>query len=543
MTKSSTEYQVLARKYRPTTLSELIGQDVLVQTLSNAITQDRVPHAFIMTGIRGVGKTSTARIIARSLCCTGENNENEKPVIEPCGVCDNCSNIALGRHVDIIEIDAASNTGVDNIRELIESSHFAPAMSRYKIYIIDEVHMLSKAAFNALLKTLEEPPAHIKFILATTEIDKVPVTILSRCMRFDLARINVANLTSHFTNITEKEGYKISESASSQIAKAAEGSVRDGLSLLDQALSTLTGGEELSEEQVEAMLGLSNQLKSYELMEKIISLDAETVLNAYREQYNAGANPVAIINRLLEITHFLTQFKIIKNFGEICGAPQAEIEFSMKLLENTDIAQLSRIWQILSKGLEEIKIHPNQAIAVEMVLVRLVYSIGLPTAGEILNRLDNSPASAEGIQKKNILIVNDNQPSTPAPTDINSFNDLLELCNYHRDYFLKTWLEEVSVNSFDGANKALNIGLANTSPKDLPTRIIEFLKEHLNQSWQVDTSEEKQEKSIRENQEEKRDKMIADAKSNPRVTEILEKLNGTEIADIYSTKTGKSLIN
>ena len=302
------QYVVLARKYRPQNFEDLLGQDALVQTLTNAIENNRLHHAYILTGIRGVGKTTTARIIARALNCIGEDKIGG-PTIHPCGVCDNCKAIASGRHMDVMELDAASHTGVDDIRELLDSARYAPTNARYKVYIIDEVHMLSKGAFNALLKTLEEPPAHIKFIFATTEIRKVPVTILSRCQRFDLQRLTIDTLTNLFSKILKLEKIPAEDEALDMIAKAADGSARDGLSMLDQAI-VLSNGE-IKTDVVKKMLGLADRSQTLSLFENLIKGNMENVLNSVAEQYTNGATPMIVLQDLINITHDMAKVKIV----------------------------------------------------------------------------------------------------------------------------------------------------------------------------------------------------------------------------------------
>jgi len=305
-------YQVLARKYRPQKFSELVGQDALVRTITNAIREDRIAHSFILTGVRGVGKTTTARIIARSLNCIGADGQGG-PTVSPCGVCEHCKAIADSRDVDVLEMDAASRTGVDNIRELLDGVRYLPASARFKIYIIDEVHMLSIAAFNALLKTLEEPPPHVKFIFATTEIRKLPVTVLSRCQRFDLRRIGAEQLVAHFASVAEAEGVKAEAEALKLIAGAAEGSARDGLSLLDQAIAHCGG--QVAVAQVRDMLGLADRARIYDLFEALMKGDVAEVLAQLREQYDLGADPEVVLRDLLELTHLLTRLQVAAEAG------------------------------------------------------------------------------------------------------------------------------------------------------------------------------------------------------------------------------------
>jgi DNA polymerase-3 subunit gamma/tau len=382
----SKAYRVLARKYRPTTFSGLIGQDVLVRTLTNAFESGRLAHAFILTGVRGVGKTTTARIIARALNCIGPDGNGE-PTTEPCGMCSHCTSIAEDCHIDILEMDAASRTGVDDIRELIDGVRYKPTSARYKVYIIDEVHMLSKNAFNALLKTLEEPPEHVKFVFATTEIRKVPITVLSRCQRFDLNRVEIEVLSKHFNSIISKESAIISDAALHLISRASDGSVRDGLSLVDQAISQ--GDGEISESQVREMLGLADRSQSFELLQSVLSGDIADALGHFDKQYRDGANPVALFEDLLEITHFLTRIKILPTVNNMPGVPEIERTQGNAMALKLSMASLARTWQILLKGLGEVRTAPSQKQAAEMVLVRLAYTANMPTPEEAIRKLSD----------------------------------------------------------------------------------------------------------------------------------------------------------
>lgn len=383
------KYQVLARKYRPRKLSELIGQDVLVQTISSAIKQNRIPHAFVLTGIRGVGKTSTARIIARSLLCTGEDGKNEMPTTEPCGVCSNCQSITNDNHVDVIEVDAASRTGVNDIREIIDQVSYSPVMGRYKIYIIDEVHMLSKSAFNALLKTLEEPPSHVKFVFATTEVRKIPVTILSRCMRFDLPRVKAGVLINHFADVAKKENADVETEALKVIADVSEGSVRDGLSLLDQAI-VINSGEKVTAEKVRQMLGLSDKEKVYDLVSAMLKGEFETALSLLSTVYNNGTDAATIIKDLLEITHRLALYKASPSLLDQKLLSEAEINKSNEILKDTSLPKLARLWQILNKCIEESRYCPNPLIAAEMAVIRSCYTSTMPTPEEIIRSYESN---------------------------------------------------------------------------------------------------------------------------------------------------------
>ncbi|MGC2856751.1 DNA polymerase III subunit gamma/tau [Novispirillum sp. DQ9] len=386
------EYRVLARKYRPADFSTLIGQQALVRTLSNAIASGRLAQAYVLTGVRGVGKTTTARIIARALNCIGPDGTGG-PTVDPCGVCEHCRAIAEDRHVDVLEMDAASRTGVGDIRELLESVRYRPTSARYKIYIVDEVHMLSTAAFNALLKTLEEPPEHVKFIFATTEIRKVPVTVLSRCQRFDLRRVDAETLAAHFRRIIDKEGASIEDAAIALLARAADGSVRDGLSLLDQAIAH--GGGTVSEAQVRDMLGLADRALVFDLFDAVMKGDVGTALTILGDQYNAGADPVVVLNDMLELTHWLTRLKVTPESVTDPMAAETERVRGRDMANRLTLAVLTRTWQMLLKAVGEARNAGSPLQAVEMALIRLAYAADLPSPAEALARLNKEgPARA-----------------------------------------------------------------------------------------------------------------------------------------------------
>ena len=389
--ESAAPYRVLARKYRPTTFKALIGQDALVRTLTNALGTGRLPHAWLLTGVRGVGKTSTARIIARALNCIGEDGKGE-PTPDPCGVCEHCVAIAEDRHVDVIEMDAASRTGVGDIREIIESVRYRPTSARYKVYIIDEVHMLSGAAFNALLKTLEEPPPHVKFVFATTEVRKLPVTVLSRCQRFDLRRVDLATLSAHFADIVEREGASVEPGALGLIATAADGSVRDGLSLLDQAIAHSTGTA--NEEDVRHMLGLADRSQIFALFEALMRGDIAAALENLESQYVAGAEPIVILQDLLDVTHWLTRLKVSPAVADEPTTPETERTKGLELSGGLSMPVLTRAWQMLLKGLGEARGAPQPLHAVEMVLVRLAYAADMPPPADLVKSLTGNGAQA-----------------------------------------------------------------------------------------------------------------------------------------------------
>ncbi len=386
-------YRVLARKYRPETFADLIGQDAMVRTLQNAFAADRIAHAFVMTGIRGTGKTTTARIIAKGLNCIGPDGTG-KPTTDPCGVCEHCVAISEGRHVDVLEMDAASRTGVDDIRDIIESVAYRAASARYKVYIIDEVHMLSTNAFNALLKTLEEPPAHVKFIFATTEIRKVPVTVLSRCQRFDLRRIEPEVMVAHLTRVAKAEGGQISDDALGLITRAAEGSVRDAISLLDQALGH--GGAEVDAAQVRAMLGLADRGRVLDLFDAIMRGDAAAALAELSAQYAEGADPAAVLRDLAEIAHGLSVAQITPEAADDPTIAPDERRRMAEIAAALPMRVLARAWQMLLKALEEVQIAPNAMMAAEMAVIRLTHVADLPTPGDLVRRLQDAPPPPSG---------------------------------------------------------------------------------------------------------------------------------------------------
>ncbi len=386
----SPAYQVLARKYRPETFADLVGQDAMVRTLKNAFEADRIAQAFIMTGIRGTGKTTTARIIAKGMNCIGPDGEG-KPTTEPCGQCEHCVAIMEGRHVDVMEMDAASRTGVNDIREIIDSVRYRAASARYKIYIIDEVHMLSTSAFNALLKTLEEPPEHVKFIFATTEIRKVPVTVLSRCQRFDLRRIEPEDMIGLLRKIAESENAQIADDALALITRAAEGSARDATSLLDQAISH--GAGETSADQVRAMLGLADRGRVLDLMDMILRGDAASALTELSGQYAEGADPLAVLRDLAEITHWVSVVKITPDAAEDPTVSPDERARGQQMAEALPMRVLTRMWQMLLKALEEVSAAPNAMMAAEMAVIRLTHVADLPSPEELIKRLKDAPPS------------------------------------------------------------------------------------------------------------------------------------------------------
>ncbi len=396
---ASTPYRVLARKYRPTTFGDLIGQEAMVRILRNAFAQNRVAHAWMLTGVRGVGKTTTARIIARALNCIGPDGTGG-PTADPCGVCPNCVAILADRHPDVVEMDAASRTGVDDMREVIDAARYRPLQARTKVFIIDEVHMLSRNAFNALLKTLEEPPPHVKFIFATTEIRKVPVTVLSRCQRFDLRRVSVAEMTGMFGRIATKEGVAVAPDALDLIARAADGSVRDGLSLLDQAIAQGAGaqgagdGTPITGAAVSDMLGLADRSAVFDLMEAVMAGQPAAALAITDQAHERGADLGLMLGDLLDLTHTLTRLRTVPGLREGNELPEAERTRGGALADRLSMPVLARTWQMLLKGTAEVEQAPDRRAAAEMVLIRLCYAADLPAPGDLVRRLTESGAGS-----------------------------------------------------------------------------------------------------------------------------------------------------
>ncbi|WP_114227972.1 MULTISPECIES: DNA polymerase III subunit gamma/tau [Sphingomonas] len=388
---AASPYRVLARKYRPQSFAELIGQEAMVTTLANAIASGRIAHAFLLTGVRGVGKTSTARLVAKALNCIGPDGQGG-PTIDPCGVCEPCRAIAEGRHIDVTEMDAASHTGVDDVREIIEAVRYAAVSARFKIYIIDEVHMLSKNAFNALLKTLEEPPAHVKFLFATTEVNKVPVTVLSRCQRFDLKRIPAEKLAEHFGRVAELEQVAVEPEALSVVARAAEGSARDGLSILDQAIAH--GEGRVTAAEVRAMLGLADRGRVRQLLATVLDGDATAALAQLDEAHSLGLDPAALIRGLMESVHAVTRVKAGAQADVLSSAEEREA--AEALASRLGWANLHRLWQLLLKGLADVGQAPDPQEAAAMVLLRVIHAAELPDPATILAQLQSGGAVALG---------------------------------------------------------------------------------------------------------------------------------------------------
>ena len=535
-TTNENQYVVLARKYRPQNFEDLLGQDALVQTLTNAIQNNRLHHAYILTGIRGVGKTTTARLIARALNCIGEDGTGG-PTIHPCGVCDNCKAIAAGRHMDVMELDAASHTGVDDVRELLDSARYAPTNARYKIYIIDEVHMLSKGAFNALLKTLEEPPAHVKFIFATTEIRKVPVTILSRCQRFDLQRLSVETLTQLFTKILQNENIPAEAEALDIIAKAADGSARDGLSLLDQSI--VLSNADIKTSLVKKLLGLADRSQTLALFENLVKGDMETVLNSVSEQYVNGATPMIVLQDLINITHDMAKIKIVPALLNSTSLSEIEKQTFTNLSASCSLAVLSKIWQMLIKGITELNLAPSAVEALEMILLRVAYSASLPTPYEILNDVKknsnlNAVITSQAQQPPAVIEKKNNLVETPVSQEYLTFNQIEDLLAY-LEQTKKALLEysvknDVSISSFENGRIVMNIS-ANVH-QDFIMNLHKLLTDVTGKKWEIDVVRGPLGETIADKEKSVVEATKKNVAEYPLVKKILEEFKGAKIETV-----------
>ena len=551
-------YRVLARKYRPQDFTGLIGQEALVKTLRNAFAAGRIAHAFMLTGVRGVGKTTTARIIARALNCIGPDGKRTAPTIDPCGVCDPCIAIAESRHVDVQEMDAASRTGIDDIREIIEGTRYAPASARYKVYIIDEVHMLSKQAFNGLLKTLEEPPPHVKFIFATTEIRKVPVTVLSRCQRFDLRRIETEVMVTHLSGIAGKEKIAIEPLALSSIARAAEGSVRDALSLLDQAIAHHAGeaSPTITGESVRAMLGLADRGRVLDLFEKLMAGEIATALGLLKELYDAGADPLVVMQDLLETTHFLTRVKVAPGAEGFFDGGSSEAQRAVLMAGKLSVSSLTRAWQMLLKGLLEVRDAANPLPAAEMALVRLAYAADLPPTEQLVRHLRDGEhsaapapapaprgpssggrAQAQAAQAQAAPRPSPEQYTPPQPTasapavELNTLEDIVALAKTKGARLLATQLEN-SVHLVSLERCRIEFRPSRTASGTLASDLSQRLRDWTGERWIVTLASEGGALTLYE-QRQAADQARKDAVSQePFVRAVLDTFPGAEIVAV-----------
>ena len=554
--EEKTSYQVLARKYRPETFSDLIGQEAMVRTLKNAFDADRIAQAFMMTGIRGVGKTTTARIIAKGMNCIGLEGKTG-PTTSPCGQCEHCVAISEGRHVDVLEMDAASRTGVDDIREIIDSVHYRAASARFKIYIIDEVHMLSNNAFNALLKTLEEPPAHVKFIFATTEIRKVPVTVLSRCQRFDLRRIEPEEMIKMLQNLAKLENANISNEALALITRASEGSARDAQSLLDQAISH--GAGETNVDQVRSMLGLADRGRVMDLFEFIMRGQAEEALNELGSQYSDGADPIGIIRDLAEITHWVSVIKITPDAADDPTVSPDEKARGQSFSQSLSMRVLTRTWQLLLKTLDEISSAPNSMMAAEMAIIRITHVSDLPSPGELVKKLTNSQPDNTVVKKENSegattnttpsnYIQSQSKETNSTSIDGNTalaldaetlalqyptFESVLEIIRKFRDMKLLIDVEN-SIRLSSYMPGRIEFTPTKDAPKDLAQRLGQLLQSWTGFRWAVTVVSHCSAKTIQEHRNAEEAQLELDAKLHPFVKTVFEKFPKASITEIKS---------
>jgi DNA polymerase III subunit gamma/tau len=553
-------YRVLARKYRPSNFDDLIGQEAMVRTISNAFETGRIPQAWILTGVRGVGKTTTARIVARALNYELPDGSVKGPTIAMPKLGVHCQAVMESRHIDVIEMDAASHNGVDDIRQINDAVRYAPVSARYKVYILDEVHMLSTQAFNALLKTLEEPPPHAKFIFATTEIREVPVTVLSRCQRFDLRRVDAAMLVTHLAGIAEKEAIGAETEALALIARAAEGSVRDALSLLDQAIAHAAGG--IRAQDVRAMLGLADRTRVIDLFESLMKGDVGAALKELREQYDIGADPLVVLADIAEFTHFVTRIKIVPTVADDISLGEAERTRGRALAATLSMRVLSRTWQMLLKGIGEVQAAGRPLAAAEMLLVRIAYVADLPTPDEVIRSLDDGGGASAGPGPTAASATPASAPrydaprgggpramavqSAPAPQQatlaqnapalvINNFAELVALASDKRDIQTKLALErDVRLVRFeDGTLEiALEPGAAKTLVNDLSRK----LQTWTGRSWMVVISRESGAPTLKSVADVKKAELEVGVRADPLVKAVLERFPGAEIVGVRGGK-------
>ncbi|MCF6444303.1 DNA polymerase III subunit gamma/tau [Nereida sp. MMG024] len=543
-------YQVLARKYRPETFADLVGQEAMVRTLKNAFEADRIAQAFMMTGIRGTGKTTTARIIAKGMNCIGPDGDGQ-PTTEPCGTCEHCTAIMEGRHVDVMEMDAASRTGVGDIREIIESVAYRAASARYKIYIIDEVHMLSTSAFNALLKTLEEPPAHVKFIFATTEIRKVPVTVLSRCQRFDLRRIEPEDQIALLRKIATAEGAEISDDALALITRAAEGSARDATSLLDQAISH--GAGETSADQVRAMLGLADRGRVLDLYDMILKGDAAGALTELSAQYADGADPMAVLRDLAEITHWTSVVKITPDAADDPTISPDERARGQSMAAAIPMRVLTRMWQMLLKAIEEVSNAPNAMMAAEMAVIRLTHVADLPAPDDLVRKLKDTtpppapapttppstggggPVASAATPSGTVTALATDQGLAHYPT----FDSVVALIRAHRDVKLLVDVE-TGVRLINYQPGRITFAPTPSAPADLAQKLGSRLQAWTGNRWAISVEADGGDATIDEKRHAEENALKAEARAHPMVAAVFELFPDAKITEV---KTKQELTN
>ena len=534
-------YRVLARKYRPTRFDDLIGQEAMVRILRNAFATGRIAHAFMLTGVRGVGKTTTARIIARCLNCTGPDGAGGATA-EPCGVCADCVAILADRHPDVMEMDAASRTGVDDVREIIEATRYRPIQARAKVFIIDEVHMLSRNAFNALLKTLEEPPPHVKFVFATTELRKVPVTVLSRCQRFDLRRVRIGELAAHFARIATQEAVNVEPAALEVIARAADGSVRDGLSLLDQAIAQADGT--ITEAAVTDMLGLADRGLVFDLLEAVMAGQPRQALQITEQAHERGADLGMLLQDLLELVYTVTRLKSVPSLRESQDLPEAERTRGAALADQLSVPVLARAWQMLLKGVGEVETAPDRRAAAEMVLIRLCHVSDLPPPGDLVRRLSNASTQAAGTGAPGptgggvravaggSLV---NADATPARR-LATFRDVTALVAERREAMLHAHLIH-SVHLVRFAPPVIELRPQADTPKDLASRLGALLTETTGTRWTIALSTSEGEPTVAEQGSAADAERRTAAADHPLVRAIMEAFPGARIDTVHDSAT------
>jgi DNA polymerase-3 subunit gamma/tau len=558
---SDSSYRVLARKYRPATFDDLIGQDAMVRTVSNAFETARIPQAWILTGVRGVGKTTTARILARALNYELPDGSIAAPSIKMPVIGVHCKAIMESRHIDVIEMDAASHNSVDDVRQINDAIRYAPVSARYKVYILDEVHMLSTQAFNALLKTLEEPPPHAKFIFATTEIRKVPITILSRCQRFDLRRVDAGLLVKHLEAIASREAIAVEPEAFALIARAAEGSVRDALSLLDQAIAHAAGP--VRAEDVRQMLGLADRARVIDLFEALMRGDVASALTELRAQYDTGADPAVVLTDLAEFTHFVTRVKVVPAVADDPALIEVERARGRAFAEKLSMRVLSRTWQMLLKGIAEVAAAGRPLAAAEMVLVRIAYAADLPTPDEVIRLLDENgtaprarpptpshatvasaprfeaprvetsrgaPRAALAPSNEPIARLPEAQPSAP-PLVVARFEDLIVLAAQKRDLGVKLALER-DVRLVRCEDGRLEIGLERSAAKTLVNDLARKFSQWTNRRWMVVVSAEEGQPTVRAQNDARQAELKTGLRADPLVQAVLSRFPGAEIVDV-----------